>query len=51
MSWRCWIGWHKWLFRETLTPGTVLTHCCCERTGCKRYPSWTVVNVDPRKPW
>ena len=46
MSILCWLGIHRWVFRDIRHHGVVDTNAKCGRRCCSRYPTWMTVNRD-----
>lgn len=47
MSWLCWIGLHRWAFKDERDGRHLDTYARCRRAGCTRHHRWFLVNREP----
>lgn len=47
MSIWCWLGLHRWVYKDEHEHGYFDTFARCTRPCCTRYPAWTLVNSEP----
>ena len=44
----CWLGWHRYEFKDTATALVVTTWYRCRNEQCTHSRTWRVVNIETR---